>query len=297
MSSAPRAFAAAAADSSSAATAALGRVTARARCGARSSGRSSTRASRAWAARRRAGVRGFVHRGCDEWMREAEPLVVDVTIPAAAACSERVLELLLRVRCTQDLDGRPGESGSAEQDVARAEGQLRDAPADRVGGGWRDGNRCRGVVGKARARRAVPPLPCRTADSRRRPRRAADEPASESRAPTTNDGLEGVLVERSDLDGSEVSVRCRDPGSPARLPNRSPAARPICADSTRRSANSRVRSEGGSHHCRSSSATSSGCSSASSRSASTTARLSPSGSTGRASSGSTLRRAMSSARA
>ena len=80
---------------------------------------------------------GLVDRRGDEWMGEADSLAVDDHDPGCSRLHERVLEPPLPVRRQQDVDCGAGEGRCAEEDIACAGAELRDAPADCVGGrGW-----------------------------------------------------------------------------------------------------------------------------------------------------------------
>ena len=152
---------------------------------------------------------GLVDRRGDEWMGEADSLAVDDHDPGCRRLHERVLEPLLPVRREQDVDGRPGEGRCAEEDIARAEAELRDAPADCVGGGGWDRNQRGRVVGEpvlGEQRRDL------LAEQRVSVARHVELPKNRSgkSIAATHDGLERFRVERADLDGGEVSVRRRD---------------------------------------------------------------------------------------
>ena len=152
---------------------------------------------------------GLVDRRGDEWMGEADSLAVDDHDPGGSRLHERVLEPLLPVRRQQDVDGRPGEGRRAEEDVACAEAELRDAPADCVGGGRWNRNQCGRVVGEpvlGEQRRHL------LAEQRVPVARHVELSKNRSgkSIPATHDGLKRFRVERTDLDGGEVSVRRRD---------------------------------------------------------------------------------------
>ena len=142
-------------------------------------------------------------------MCEADPLVVDDDDPGRRRLHERAFEALLLIRREQDLDGRAGEGGRPEQDVARAEPELRDTPADCVGRGRWDGNRCRRVVGEPPFHEQRRDL---LAEQRIPVARDVELPQHWSRKPSaaTHDRLEGRRVEWADLDVGQATIRARN---------------------------------------------------------------------------------------
>ncbi len=91
---------------------------------------------------------GLVDRRGDEWMGEADSLAVDDHDPGCRRLHERSFETLLPVRREQDVDRGAGEGRRAEEDIACAGAELRDTPADCVGGGGWDRNQRGRVVGE-----------------------------------------------------------------------------------------------------------------------------------------------------
>ena len=121
------------------------------------------------------------------------------TIPAAAASIRACVRALFPYAAKQDVDGGPGECRCAEEDIAGAEAELRDTPADCVGGGRWDQNQCGGVVGE--------PMP----GEQRRDSFGQGVPVAghvelpknrsgKSNGDPTHDGLKRFRVERADLD-------------------------------------------------------------------------------------------------
>ena len=152
---------------------------------------------------------GLVDRRGDEWMGEADSLAVDDHDPSCRRLHQGSFEILVPVRREQDVDRGAGQGCRPEEDVACAGAELRDTPADCVGGGgWDRNQRCR-VVGEP-----VLGEQCRDflAEQRISVARRVELPQNRpgKAIAATHDGLKRIRVERSYLDGGEVAVRRRD---------------------------------------------------------------------------------------
>ena len=238
-----------------------------------------------------------VHRRRHEWMREANSLAVDRSDPRRGRLHECGVGVLFSPYAAVSTSTVGRGRAAAASSTSRVDGasfaMRRPIASDAEGG---TGIGALGSSGRPRstisAATSLPNsgFPSHAAWSCWMTGRGSRAPAHwRTTAPkaAASSGPTSTLTTRS----ADAGIWISGPVS-----ERIPTTSPTCASSRRRRAKPSVRSDGGSHHCRSSSATSSRSSAESDRSAATTARLSPSGSTACDSSGSIRRKATSSAR-